>query len=98
MGSFLQFCRRRAAMLSGLVLVVVAYGFTRLPAPSATEQSRLAARFHFSRDPAPEAPHGPYHYIRQVHPSLKRIAAWMSSVGAAVALADLDADGLSNDM
>lgn len=36
--------------------------------------------------------------IRRVHPSLERIAGWISSVGAAAALADLDGDGLSNDV
>ena len=35
--------------------------------------------------------------IRDVNPSLRRVAAWISSVGAAVALNDLDGDGLPND-
>ena len=33
-----------------------------------------------------------------MHPSLKRIESWISSVGAAVALNDLDGDGLPNDV
>jgi enediyne biosynthesis protein E4 len=90
--------RRRAAMFCGIALAAVAYLFARLPGPSEAEQAASAARFHFARLAMPEAPHGPYHYIRQVHPSLRGIDAWMSSLGAAVALADLDADGLSNDL
>ena len=90
--------RRRASMLCGIVLVAVAYGFTRLPSPSLTERSGMSARFQFARQGMPEVPHGPYKYIRAVHPSLRRIAGWMSTLGAAVALADLDADGLSNDL
>src|SRR6185369_7607838 len=32
------------------------------------------------------------------HPSLERISAWISSLGAAATLADLDGDGLANDL
>ena len=35
--------------------------------------------------------------IRPVHPNLLRIAGWISTVGAGVALNDLDGDGLPND-
>ena len=33
-----------------------------------------------------------------MHPSLKTIESWISAVGAAVALNDLDGDGLPNDV
>ncbi|HEV8198966.1 MAG TPA: CRTAC1 family protein [Candidatus Polarisedimenticolia bacterium] len=33
-----------------------------------------------------------------MHPSLERISAWVSSLGAAATLADLDGDGLANDL
>lgn len=36
--------------------------------------------------------------VRRVHPSLTRISAWISAVGAGVALNDLDGDGLANDV
>lgn len=36
--------------------------------------------------------------IRPVHPDLEHIAAWISSVGASVALGDLDRDGIANDI
>src|SRR6185312_6000409 len=36
--------------------------------------------------------------VRGVHTSLHRIRSWISFVGAAVSLADLDGDGLSNDL
>lgn len=35
--------------------------------------------------------------IRDVHPGFERIAAWVSAVGAGVALFDLDGDGRHND-
>lgn len=60
---------------------------------------RLAAPFKFDKMPLAEAPnHPPYKYVRQVQPSLSRISAWISSLGAAVAMADLDGDGLPNDI
>src|SRR6185503_16950358 len=59
----------------------------------------LAVRFKFKHYPLPEAPGSPSHkLVRQVHPSLERISAWISSLGAAVTLADLDGDGLPNDL
>ncbi|MFC3685994.1 CRTAC1 family protein [Hydrogenophaga luteola] len=36
--------------------------------------------------------------VRKVHPSLERISGWISSVGASVALGDIDGDGLPNDL
>ena len=36
--------------------------------------------------------------MRAVNPNLERISGWISSVGAAVALNDLDGDGLPNDL
>ncbi len=90
--------RRRAALLVAIALVAAIYGFARLPVMPASERAELASRFHFTRLAAPEIPGSEYKYVRQVHPSLKRISAWISSVGAGVALADLDGDGLSNDL
>lgn len=40
----------------------------------------------------------PWRRLRSVHPDLLRADAWISSVGAAVALADVDGDGLPNDL
>src|SRR5205823_8927298 len=60
---------------------------------------KLAAQFKFDKIALAEvAGHLPYKYVRQVHPSLSRISAWISTLGAAVALADLDGDGLPNDL
>lgn len=40
---------------------------------------------------------GRRYLVRQVNPSIYKIRSWISSVGAAVAVEDLDADGLTND-
>ncbi|HZF10226.1 MAG TPA: VCBS repeat-containing protein [Thermoanaerobaculia bacterium] len=92
------FLRRNAVRLTALALLFTLYGFTRLPELPTAERARMAARFAFTREPLPEATGLPRRAIRQVNPSLQRIAAWISSVGAAVALNDLDGDGLPNDV
>lgn len=56
-----------------------------------------AARFKFSRSVVSEVAGPPVRLQRQVHPSVRRISSFLSTVGAAVALNDMDGDGLSND-
>ncbi len=82
-----------------VLLVAVCYVMARPAALSSREMAALAARFSFKRVPLPEVSnHPPYKYVRQVHPSLQRISAWVSSLGASAALTDLDGDGLPNDV
>jgi enediyne biosynthesis protein E4 len=91
---------RHGTRLVALCLVVGLYGFARLPEATPAERSDLAARFAFTRAALPELPEGTgpeRRTIRPVHPSLRHIAAWISSVGAGVALHDIDGDGLPND-
>jgi len=91
--------RRLAAPVVALVLIAFCYGMARFPSLPAAEREKLAARFKFEKSPLPEIPnHPPYKSVREVHPSLQRIAAWVSTLGASVALADLDGDGLANDL
>lgn len=90
--------RRNAARLVALGLVVTLYGLARLPELSYAERVRLATDFSFSSLPLPILHGNTPRSIRAVHPSLQRISAWISSVGASVALNDLDGDGLPNDV
>ena len=89
--------RRQAAKLTAVVLVFVVYGFARVPEPSESELAKLAEGFHFHAAPLPTMSGETQKTIRDVNPSLRRVAGWISSVGAAVALNDLDGDGLPND-
>lgn len=98
MKSVFTLMRRKAALLVAIVLMAGLYWMMRQPTLSETETSALASQFRFTRFPLPELPGYPYKSVRAVHPSLERISAWISSVGAAVALADLDGDGLPNDL
>ena len=92
------FFRRKTTAIVGVVLVAVLYLFMRQPQLSGEETRQLAAQFHFTPLPLPELPGYPMKSVRAVHPSLERISAWISSVGAAAALGDLDGDGLPNDL
>ncbi len=86
-----------------VAVVLVLYVLARAPELSADQRASLAKRFRFERAALPDFLGGgsPGHAprsVRPVAPSLERISAWISSVGAAVALNDLDGDGLPNDV
>jgi hypothetical protein len=92
--------RRLAAPALAVALGLAAYGLARLPAVGADERAALAARFRFERLPLAERP-GTARAARTrrpVNPRLEHLSAWISTVGAGVALTDLDGDGLPNDV
>jgi hypothetical protein len=90
--------RRNAVRLTALALVATFYGFARLPTLTQPERDTLASRFAFTRTALPRLPGAALNGVRRVHPSLAKISAWISAVGAAAALTDLDGDGLANDV
>lgn len=91
--------RRFATPLVAVAVVALCFAAARFPSLPADQRQALAARFKFEKHPLPEvAGRPPYKQVREVHPSLQRIAAWISSLGAAAALADLDGDGSPNDV
>ncbi len=90
---------RRLTYAVAIGLIAVCYFAARPPSLSSTELAAMAGRFAFQKHVLPEPLNPPPHqFVRRVHPDLERISAWVSSVGAAVALADLDGDGLPNDL
>jgi enediyne biosynthesis protein E4 len=95
--SILNLVRSQAARILAITVLVVLYGFARLPVLSDSERASMASRFHFMRLPLPELAGRPARYVRDVNPQVQGIAGWISSVGASVALNDLDGDGLPND-
>ncbi len=90
--------RRAVPPIAAIVLLAAFYLLSREPALSHPETDELAARFAFDKIPLPELDGYTRKSVRDVHPSLKHISAWISTLGAAVALADLDGDGLPNDL
>jgi enediyne biosynthesis protein E4 len=95
--------RRFIPSLVALVLTGILFGLSLAPRLSDFETAELASHFQFAKLPLPELPGYPYkrtreEMVREVHPSLHHIRSWLSFVGAAVSLADLDGDGLPNDV
>jgi hypothetical protein len=90
--------RRRAPGFVALVLVAVLFQLGRLPSASAGELDDLASGFAFS--PTSIALPGGFQQqtIRKVNKDYRDIDAWISSVGAGIAMHDLDGDGLPNDL
>src|SRR5215213_4499028 len=98
MSAWVGFLRRHAARLVAAALILTLYGFVPPPELSDPEREALAAHFDFAASPLPELQGGSSHTVRAVHPSLEKFSAWISAVGASVALNDLDKDGLANDV
>src|SRR5262245_7787202 len=88
--------RKQASRVVALAMIAVTYGLARQPGLAEADRQGLADRFHFTGQTLPELSSLPRRSVRPVHPSLERISPWISSVGAAVALNDLDGDGLPN--
>src|SRR5260370_336158 len=77
--------------------VVLIWWHGRLPKLAPEEAAYMARRFRFERTALSQF-RPPIRNQRDVNPKLAGIVSWVSSVGAAVALGDLDGDGLANDI
>jgi len=90
--------KKNATRLMAILIIAICYSFARLPEISQTERQQLTERFNFSQLAMPEVPGPEKRIVREVNPNLEHISGWISAVGAAVALNDIDGDGLSNDL
>lgn len=88
--------RRHAARIVAFTLIVAAALANAVSWGSETVPD-AAARFQFREIALPPASSQPPRAIRRVNPSVRRIDAWISAVGAAVALNDLDSNGRDDD-
>jgi enediyne biosynthesis protein E4 len=98
MDLFAKLLRREMPRIVAVLICVSIYLPSRMQSISASSRQTMAARFRFERHTLPVIVGPEVRNIRPVHPSLRHISAWISSVGAGVALADLDGDGLPNDL
>jgi len=78
------------AAIAAVLLASGALGTGRGPADA-------AGRFAFREVALPPASTAPPRTIREVNPSLRGIDAWISAVGAGIALTDLDGNGRDDD-
>ena len=92
-GGFRRHCKPIAALLA----ITAVYAASRVTGTVAVPPADTL-RFRFSAHPLPDVAGPESRNTRPVHPSLSRIQAWVSSVGASVALSDLDGNGLSDDV
>jgi hypothetical protein len=89
---------RYATVVAATLTVLVFYGMALPRTPSVEEQAAMARRFQFTRFDLPKPAGYQEREARPVHPSMQRISAWVSAMGAAAALGDVDGDGLPNDL
>lgn len=90
--------RRQPAGVVAVILITAMFFVARPPEPSAAETAQVADRYSFA--PMSISMPGGFQQqtIRKVNKAYRHIDAWISSVGAAIAMADLDGDGLANDL
>lgn len=90
--------RRQLPGVVALVLITSVFLIARLPTYSAAETAGIASKYSFS--PMSVALPSGYKQksVREVNQWYTHIDAWISSVGAAISMNDLDGDGLSNDL
>ncbi len=88
--------RSQLRRIVAVIILIIAFYIAQLPRISDAEREQLAGQFAFTEIPMPVVTPS-NRTIRVVHQDLENIAGWISSVGAAVALNDLDNDGLAND-
>src|SRR6266436_1450982 len=96
MNNILRFCA------AGIATSCMAAGCYALAVPanmSAKDRAALAAPLRLAATYLTPADNGErMRTIRDVHPSLQHIDAWISSVGAGAALADIQGSGLAADI
>jgi len=94
----MRFLSRHAARIAAIGIIIGLYSLARLPQLPPEQRMQLAENFDFSQLALPAVPGPEPRFIRSVNPSLDHIAGWISAVGAAIALNDIDGDGLANDL
>lgn len=87
--------RAGAVPISSVILLVATWQLATLPSSSQAEETKLAHRFAFTKEPLNGA--GVPRDVRTVSPAFAKIDHWISSVGAAVALSDIDGNGRADD-
>lgn len=98
MTATVHWLRKQLAGIVALVLVAGMFLVSSLPETSAAEQDELAAGYGFAPKSVAMPSGFPQQEIRKVNQDYKDIDAWISSVGAGIAMNDVDGDGLANDL
>ncbi|WP_320066303.1 VCBS repeat-containing protein [Micromonospora sp. RTGN7] len=86
------------AGLVALVLIVGMFLVAHTPGASGAQRRAMAEAYRFTPLSIGLPGGYPQQSVRRVNKDYRHIAAWISSVGAGVAMNDLDGDGLPNDL
>lgn len=89
--------RSQSKRVVAIALCLITYSLARGPSITESEAASLASSFSFTRQELPQAASG-LRAERPLDPRLAHLSGWISSVGASVAMGDLDGDGLPNDI
>jgi enediyne biosynthesis protein E4 len=98
MTATLGFLRRHLPGIVAVVLIVGGFFVVSLPTVSSAEQEAMASKYSFVPMSIALPASNKQQSIRKVNKDYENIRAWISSVGAAIAINDLDGDGLPNDL
>jgi hypothetical protein len=91
--------RRHAATIATALIAATLYVLALPRDISANDRRLLAAQLSFAASYLGPADNGrPMRTVRNVHPAVQRIDAWVSSVGAGAALADIAGSGRPADI
>ncbi|WP_409492874.1 CRTAC1 family protein [Amycolatopsis sp. cmx-11-12] len=90
--------RRQLPGILAVVLLVIGYLLVRLPVAASADQDRMASKYAFTPMTIALPAAAKHQSIRKVNKDYEHIRAWISSVGAAVAMNDLDGDRRANDL
>lgn len=83
---------------SVIVVCGILYQLSAKPALSSSERQHLTQRFEFDRFQIAKPTDKAIKTVMEVNPHLAHIAPWMSSVGAGIALFDLEGEGVEDDL
>jgi enediyne biosynthesis protein E4 len=91
--------RRLVPGVAAIALIVGLFFAARLPAASAALVDKTASQYKFTEMPIAMPPgYRPTQTTRQVNPAYQHLQAWISSVGAGIALADVTGHGRADGM
>lgn len=87
-----------ATKIAAVVCIVAAFAFARLPTISAELKEETAAEFALTALPVAELRGHGSQATREVNRTYEHIRAWISSVGAGIAMTNLDQDQADDDI
>lgn len=98
MSTTIGWLRRQLPGIVAVLVMIALYLVSMRPAPSGAETSDVADAYDFAPMSIALPSGFEQREIREVNQAYKDIDAWISSVGASIAINDLDGDGLPNDL